>query len=174
MTGARHAVALLLCLSVILPARLTSQSKESDNTQKAGEPDLKMKIIGHGRMSTGAVAGFRVYAAADGNEARVWYADFQSNEQLSSEIANWLKPFEITSREQIKNQSGQVIGERIVAFIQHSNPSGKEFLLIRQYGLAGYFISSYSLAVAKQVDALIEPPSEPSESSETKPGLRPD
>jgi hypothetical protein len=109
-------------------------------------------------MSTGAVMGFRIYRASDGLEGETRYAEFRSLDQFNAESATWLKPFHVESKEQITNQHGDVVGERIIASIQHTNPIGKQFLLIRRYCLVGHFIRSDSLRVAMQIEALIEPP----------------
>jgi len=156
VTVLRNLAALLLCFSLFHPLPLNSQ--DGDAKKSKPEDGLTQKTIGHGKMSTGAVMDFRIYRASDGIEGEDRYAEFRSLGQFNTESATWLKPFHVESKEQITSQHGDVVGERIIASIQHTNPSGEEFLLIKRHCLVGHFIHSDSLRVALQIEARIKPP----------------
>ena len=101
-----------------------------------------MTKIGEGYMF-GRHAAFRTYETPDHTEALVWYGEFRSEEEskLATELS--LKEHRITGTEHVKDRNGRVMGDRIVAAPKEEKKA---------------FIQSISLAVAMQVDALIETP----------------
>lgn len=103
----------------------------------------------------GRHAAFRTYEAPDHTEALVWYGEFRSEEEskLATELS--LKEHRITGTEHLKDVNGHVIGDRIVAAPKDEK---KAFMVVRKQGLNYWIIQSISLAVAMQVDELIEPP----------------
>jgi hypothetical protein len=113
-----------------------------------------MTKIGEGYMF-GRHAAFRTYETPDHIEALVWYGEFRSEEEskLATELS--LKEHRITGTEHVKDLNGRVLGDRIVAAPKEEK---KAFMVIRKNGLNYWIIQSISLAVAMQVDALIETP----------------
>ncbi|MGO9862216.1 MAG: hypothetical protein ACLPLR_01285 [Terriglobales bacterium] len=113
-----------------------------------------MTKIGEGYMF-GRHAAFRTYETPDHTEALVWYGEFRSEEEskLATELS--LKEHRITGTEHVKDLNGYVIGDRIVAAPKDEK---KAFMVVRKKGLNYWIIQSISLAVAMQVDELIEPP----------------
>jgi hypothetical protein len=103
----------------------------------------------------GRHAAFRTYETPDHAEALVWYGEFRSEEEskLATELS--LKEHRITGTEHVKDLNGHVIGDRIVAAPMDEK---KAFMVIRKQGPNYWIIQSISLAVAMQVDELIEPP----------------
>ena len=103
----------------------------------------------------GRHAAFRTYETPDHTEALVWYGEFRSEEEskLATELS--LKEHRITGTEHLKDLNGHVIGDRIVAAPKDEK---KAFMVVRKQGLNYWIIQSISLAVAMQVDELIEPP----------------
>ncbi len=103
----------------------------------------------------GRHAAFRTYETPDHTEALVWYGEFRSEEEskLATELS--LKEHRITGTEHVKDLNGYVIGDRIVAAPKDEK---KAFMVVRKKGLNYWIIQSISLAVAMQVDELIEPP----------------
>jgi hypothetical protein len=113
-----------------------------------------MTKIGEGYMF-GRHAAFRTYETPDHAEALVWYGEFRSEEESKLATKLSLDEHEITSTEAVKDLNGHVIGDRIVAAPKEEN---KAFMVIRKNGLNYWITQSISLAVAMQVDELIEPP----------------
>ena len=149
-------VVITLLLFATLPdlTPLFAQAKVSANNPPKGDQSLKMTKIGNGYMF-GRQAAFRTYETSDHTEALVWYGEFRSEEEskLATELS--LKEHRITSTEHVKDLSGHVIGDRIVAAPKEEK---KAYMVIRKNGPNYWIIQSISLAVALQVDALIEPP----------------
>jgi hypothetical protein len=113
-----------------------------------------MTRIGEGYMF-GRHAAVRTYETPDHTEALVWYGEFRSEEESKLATELTLKEHTITSTEHVKDLNGHVIGDRIVAAPQEEK---KAFMVVRKHGLNYWIIQSISLAVAMQVDELIEPP----------------
>ena len=149
-------VVITLVLFATLPdlTLLFAQAKISTDSSPNRDQSLKMTKIGEGYMF-GRHAAFRSYETPDHTEALVWYGEFRSEEEskLATELS--LKEHRITSTEQVKDLNGRVIGDRIVAAPKEEK---KAFMVIRRNGPNYWIIQSISLAVAMQVDALIEPP----------------
>lgn len=149
-------VVITLLLFATLPdlTFLFAQAKLSTNGSPNGDQSLMLTKIGEGYMF-GRHAAFRTYETSDHTEALVWYGEFRSEEEskLATELS--LKEHRITGAEHIKDLNGRVIGGRIVAAPKEEK---KAFMVIRKNGLNYWIIQSISLAVAMQVDALIEPP----------------
>jgi len=103
----------------------------------------------------GRRAAFRTYETPDHIEALVWYGEFRSQEEskLATELS--LKEHKVTGTEQVKDQNGHVIGDRIIAAPKEEK---KAFMVIRTHGPNYWITQSTSLAVAMQADGLIEPP----------------
>jgi len=103
----------------------------------------------------GRHAAFRTYETPDHTEALVWYGEFRSEEESKLATKLSLKEHRITGTEHVKDLNGHVIGDRIVAAPKEEK---KAFMVIRTHGLNYWIIQSISLAVAMQVDGLVEPP----------------
>jgi len=144
---------LVLVVTLCETSLFFAQTRPSTN-QPNDDQSLKMTKIGEGYMF-GRHAGFRTYETPDHTEALVWYGEFRSEEEskLATELS--LKEHRITGTEQVKDQNGHAIGDRIVAAPKEEK---KSFMVIRTHGLSYWIIQSISLAVAMQVDGLIEPP----------------
>jgi hypothetical protein len=149
-------VVITLVLFATLPdlTLLFAQAKLSTDSSPNRDQSLKMTKIGEGYMF-GRHAAFQTYETPDHTEALVWYGEFRSKEEskLATELS--LKEHRITSTEHLKDLNGRVIGDRIVAAPKEEK---KAFMVIRKNGPNYWIIQSTSLAVAMQVDALIEPP----------------
>jgi hypothetical protein len=147
-------VVITLLLFVTLPdlTLLFGQAKLQTNGPPNGDQSLKMTKIGEGYMF-GRHAAFRTYETPDHTEALVWYGEFRSEEEskLATELS--LKEHRITGTEYVKDLDGRVIGDRIIAAPEEAK---KAFMVIRTQGPNYWIIQSVSLAVAMQVDALIE------------------
>jgi hypothetical protein len=147
-------VVITVLLLATLPdlTLLFAQAKLSTNSPPNGDQSLKMTKIGEGYMF-GRHAAFRTYETPDHTEALVWYGEFRSEEEskLATELS--LKEHRITGTEHVKDLNGRVIGDQIVAAPKEEK---KAFMVIRKNGLNYWIIQSVSLAVAMQVDALIE------------------
>lgn len=126
-----------LCCTFLINAQTRAYGSP---TAKPDEQHLILKTIGNGRM-LGRVAAFRIYSAADETEASVWYGALKSNEEAKRVSKEWLKGYKITSKNEARDQSGRVIGKRIVAQRKGSK-SENEFLVIRRYGLDYWLIRS--------------------------------
>ena len=113
-----------------------------------------MTAIGEG-YKFGRHAAFRTYQTPDHSEALVWYGEFRSEEESNLATKMSLEEHKITTTVQLKDRDGHVIGDRIVAAPKDDK---KAFMVIRRQGRNYWFIQSISLAVAMQVDRLIEPP----------------
>lgn len=150
----RVVITLLLFATLPEPTLLFAETKLSTNSSPNGDQSLKMTKIGEGYMF-GRHAAFRTYETSDHTEALVWYGEFRSEEEskLATELS--LKDHRITGAEQIKDLNGRVIGGRVVAAPKEEK---KAFMVIRKNGLNYWIIQSISLAVAMQLDALIQPP----------------
>ncbi len=147
-------ITLLLLATPTDLTLLFAQAKLSTNSPPNGDQSLKMTKIGEGYMF-GRHAAFRTYETPDHTEALVWYGEFRSEEEskLATELS--LKEHRITGTEHVKDLNGYVIGDRIVAAPKDEK---KAFMVVRKKGLNYWIIQSISLAVAMQVDELIEPP----------------
>jgi len=145
---------LLLFATLPDPTLLFAQAKLSRNSPPNGDQSLKMTTIGEGDMF-GRHAAFRTYETPDHTEALVWYGEFRSEQESKLATKLSLKEHRITDKEHVKDLNGQVNGDRIVAAPKDEK---KAFMVIRTHGLNYWIIQSISLAVAMQVDGLIEPP----------------
>jgi hypothetical protein len=144
---------LVLVVTLCGTSLFFTQTRAS-TSQPNDDQRLKMTKIGEGFMF-GRHASFRTYETPDHIEALVWYGEFRSEEEskLATEVS--LKKHNITGTEQVKDQDGHVIGNRIIATPKEEK---KAFMVIRTHGSNYWIIQSISLAVAMQVDGLIEPP----------------
>jgi hypothetical protein len=150
----RVVITLLLLATLLDLTPLFAQAKLSTKSSPNGDQSLKMTKIGEGYMF-GRHAAFRTYETSDHTEALVWYGEFRSEDEskLATELS--LKEHRITSTEHVKDLNGHVIGDRIVAAPKEEK---KAFIVIRKHGLNYWITQSISLAVAMQVDGLIELP----------------
>jgi hypothetical protein len=146
--------AVLLLMSFRIAPPSLAQKEQSSNPQMDSALSLEIKTMGNGRV-LGRDAAFRTYATPDGSEGLVWYGEFQSEEEAKRTTQQWLEAHKVTSREQIKDPAGQIVGIRIVAAPKNAS---KSFIVIRRHGLDYWFVQSVSLSIAMQVDKLIEPP----------------
>lgn len=133
---------------------LSAQAKPSTNSSANGGQSLTMTAIGEG-YKFGRHAAFRTYQTPDHTEALVWYGEFRSEEESNLATKLSLEEHKITTTVQLRDRDGHVIGDRIVATPKDEK---KAFMVIRRQGRNYWFIQSISLAVAMQVDDLIEPP----------------
>jgi hypothetical protein len=149
-------IVITLLLFATLPelTLLFAQAKLSTNNPPNSDKSLKTTKIGDGYMF-GRHAAFRTYETTDHIEALVWYGEFRSEEESKLAIELSLKEHRITGTEDVKDPDGRVIGDRIVAAPKEEK---KAFMVIRKNGLNYWIIQSISLAVAMQVDALIQTP----------------
>lgn len=144
---------LFCCLFALLlgPALLCQ------TTPPVPDQSLTLEQIGHGHWKPHRLFGIRVYSTPDGVKATVKYFKFLSRAEAEEYLKTCLRPeAEIIDRQEQKDSTGEVIGERILAVAQLSGK--EEFALIRGVGLNYYFIGSSSLAAAKQVEELIKQP----------------
>lgn len=145
---------LLLFATLRDPALFFAQGKLSTNSSPNDNQNLKRTAIGEGYVF-GRHAAFRTYETPDHTDAVVWYGEFRSEQEAKYATKLWLKEHRVTGKENIKDLNGQVIGDRTVAAPKQGK---KAFMVIRKHGLNYWMIQSISLAVAMQVDGLIEPP----------------
>jgi len=150
----KQVITLLLFAALRDPTLLFAQTKLPTISPPNGDQSLKMTTIGGGDMF-GRHAAFRTYETPDHTEALVWYGEFRSEEESKLATKTALKEHRLTGTEHIKDLNGHVIGDRIVAAPKEKK---KAFMIIRTHGLNYWIIQSISLAIAMQVDGLIEPP----------------
>jgi len=144
---------LVLVVTLCDTSPFCAQTRPSMD-QPNDDQSLRMTKIGEGYMF-GRHAAFRTYETPDHTEALVWYGEFRSEEESNLATKLSLEERKITSTENVKDLNGHVIGNRIVAAPKEEK---KAFMVIRTHGLNYWIIQSISLAVAMQVDGLIEPP----------------
>lgn len=132
-----------------------AQAKLSTNSPPNSNQSLTMTRVGDGWMF-GDRAAFRTYETPDHISASIWFGKFRSEQEAKLATKLLLKEHRVTGEEHVKDLSGHVIGDRIVAA---SKQEKKAFMVIRNQGLDYWITESGSLAVAMQVDGLIEPPS---------------
>ena len=140
----------LLFVALCDDAPLTfAQTKPSTNPPN-NDQSLTMTAIGNGSMF-GHQAAFRTYETLDHTEALVWYGTFRTEQEGKHAVKQSLREYKITGKEGIKDLSGRVIGDRIVA-----TPKQKEkaFMVIQRQGLNYWITQSISLRVAMQVARL--------------------
>jgi hypothetical protein len=147
-------ITLALVATLRDPTLLFAQATLSSNSPSNGGQSLKVTTMGEGEMF-GRHAAFRTYETPTHTEALVWYGEFRSEEESKLATKLSLKEHRIIGTEHIKDLNGHVIGDRIVAAPKDEN---KAFMVIRTHALSYWIIQSTSLAVAMQLDGLIEPP----------------
>lgn len=119
------------------------------------EHGLTLERIGNGYWKQDRSFGFRVYSIPDGARAQVQYWAFASRAEAKQYLKTCLRPAaKIIYRQEKRDTSGNLVGERIVAVARVSGK--KEFALIRGVRLNYYFIGSSSLGAAIQVEELIQ------------------
>jgi hypothetical protein len=146
-------ITLLLFATVPDLTLLFAQAKLSTNSPPNGDQSLEITKIGE-RYMFGRHAAFRTYETPDHTEALVWYGKFRSVEESKLATELLVKEHRIAGTEHVKDLDGNVIGYRIVAAPKDKK---KAFMVIRKQGPNYWIIQSISLAVAMQVDELIEP-----------------
>jgi hypothetical protein len=147
------AITLLLCAVVPDLTLLFAQAKLPTNSPPNGDQSLEITKIGE-RYMFGRHAAFRTYETPDHTEALVWYGKFRSVEESKLATELLVKEHRIAGTEHVRDLDGNVIGDRIVAAPKDKK---KAFMVIRKQGPNYWIIQSISLAVAMQVDELIEP-----------------
>jgi len=147
-------ITLVLFATLPAPTLLSAQMELSTDSSANGGQSLTMTAIGDG-YKFGRRAAFRTYQTPDHTEALVWYGEFRSEEESDLATKLSLEEHKITTKVQLKDRDGHVIGDRIVATPKDDK---KAFMVIRRQGRNYWFIQSISLAVAIQVDQFIEPP----------------
>jgi len=145
---------LLLFAGLRDPTVFFAQAKLSTNSPPNGNQNLEMTRIGSG-WKFGDEAAFRTYETPDHTEAMIWYGKFRSEQEAKLATKLSLKEYRVTGKEHVKDLKGHVVGDRIVAAPRQEK---KAFMIIRKHGLNYWITQSLSLAVAMQVDGLIEPP----------------
>ena len=146
---------LLLFATLRNPTLFFGQAKLSTNSPPNGDQSLKMTAIGEIYMF-GDHGAFRTYETPDHIEARSRYGEFRSEQEAKVAVKLLLKGYKIIRKEHVKDLKGHTVGDRIVATRKQEK---KAFMVIRKHGLYYWISESPSLAVAMQVDGLIEPPS---------------
>ena len=147
-------VTILLFATLPAPTLLSAQARPFPTSPPDSDQSLKMTTMGEGDMF-GRHAAFRTYETPDHTEALVWYGEFRSEQESKQATKLLLKEHRITGKEPVKDLTGHVIGDRIVATPKDEK---KAFMVIRTQGLNYWIIQSISLSVSMQVDGLIEPP----------------
>ena len=147
-------ITLLLFLALRDAPLLFAQAIPSSDHPPNRDQSLDMTRIGEGHQF-GRHAAFRIYETPDHTEALVWYGTFRTEDEGKDAIKQCLKEHKVTGEERIEDQSGRVIGTRIVATPKQEK---KAFMVIQRQGLNYWIIQSISLAVAMRVAGLIEPP----------------
>ena len=145
---------LLLLAALCDPTLFFAQAKLSANSPPNDDQSLKLTTVGDGYMF-GRQAAFRTYETHHHTEALVWFGESRSEQEAKLTTKLSLKEHRVTGKEQVKDLNGHVIGDRIIAAPKQEK---KAFMVIRKHGLNYWIIQSISLAVAMQVDGLIEPP----------------
>lgn len=145
---------LLLFATSRGPTLFFAQALLSANSPPNTNQSPKMTTIGEAYMF-GRRAAFRTYETPDHTEALMEYGEFRSEEEAKLGIKLSLKEHKVIRNEHIKDLHGHLIGERIVAAPKQEK---KAFMVIRKHDLNYWITQSVSLAVAVQVDRLIEPP----------------
>ena len=145
---------LLVFATLSDPTLFFAQAKLSTNNPPNSDQSLKMTKIGEVYLF-GRQAAFRTYETPDHIEALVQYGEFRSEQEARLATKQLLKEHRITGKENINDLNGHVISDRIVAAPKQEK---KAFMVIRKHGLNYWIIQSISLAVAMQLDGLIEPP----------------
>ena len=103
----------------------------------------------------GRRAAFRIYEAPDGTQTWVWYGRFASDEQAKNAIEEWVKPYKLIRRDQARDPSGEIIGERIIVSAGKEGDDA-EYRIVRRDILNYWLIDSKSLADVTQLDASID------------------
>ena len=147
-------ITLLLFFTLRDAPLLFAQAKPSTDHPPNCDQSLEMTRIGEGHQF-GRHAAFRTYETPDHTEALVWYGTFRTEDEAKDAIKQCLKEHKVTAKERIYDQSGGMMGTRIVATPKQEK---KAFMVIQRQGLNYWIIQSISLAVAMQVAGLIEPP----------------
>ena len=136
------------------PPALAQDKAANPAATKPPERQLVLKTIGNGRM-LGRRAAFRIYEAPDGTQTWVWYGRFASDEQAKNAIEEWVKPYKLIRRDQARDPSGEIIGERIIVSAGKEGDDA-EYRIVRRDILNYWLIDSKSLADVTQLDASID------------------
>jgi hypothetical protein len=148
---------LVLLSSSLSHAQTTTNNASPNILTAAVKGDLKLIIIGSEIMSSGRRGGFRVYAAPDGTKAWVSYASFETVQDANRQTQLWLKLADKTllaaSR---KDSSGKLTETRTITQGRGTESGRKLFMIIKRNGMNCYFVRSSSLAVAMQIEDLIQ------------------
>jgi hypothetical protein len=138
---------LALCLGVLVAISHGQANRPPD--------DLELTTVGEARLSTGRRGTFRIYTDPDGTMGTLTFGEFKTVSDAKQQISEWLKlSRKIASKEQERDESGRVIGDRIVAKAQNAKSGAKKFLIIRRDDTKCYLIESPSIRLAMQVEAL--------------------
>jgi hypothetical protein len=139
--------------------RPATPSRDATNS----EGDLKMTIIGNGKLRNGHDMAVRIYEAPDGSKGEVTYTTLPSVEDAQKQIDEWVTLADkVTSREHDQKRGATLIGDRILGSRElipkdpTKTPKATEFLIIRRDGANCYFIESLSPTTAMKVEDLIQ------------------
>ena len=152
----RRVMTPLLLVSLCFATLRAYQNKDTEKSRTtSSDQDVELTTVGETKLSTGRRGTFRIYTARDGTKATLTYGQFQSVNDAQHQVLNWLKLAQrVQSKGQMKGESGQVTGDRIVATAKNVRTGGRKFLIIRRDSLNCYLIESQSLPVAMQVEEL--------------------
>lgn len=158
MTLCRFIILAFLLLGLFPSWSQTANNRATGDTGvRAGQETLELTTTGEITVWNGRRGVFRVYRASDGTKGSVAYAEFRSSQDAKRQIKEWLKLAQkVTSTEEKKNQSGVVVGDRIIATTQDEKSGKQEFLIIERNQLDCYLVQSSSLSVGMQVEQMID------------------
>jgi len=150
--------ALLLLMSSSFSHALPATNQTAQNTRTAAiSGDLKLIISGSEIMSSGRRGGFRVYAAPDGTKAWLSYASFETVPDAKRQTELWQKIAGKTLfNTDRKDFRGELTDTRTIMQGRDAEPRRKLFMIIKRNGMNCYFVRSSSLAVAMQVEDLLQ------------------
>lgn len=152
MARFEHVVVGLLFIG-FLHVSSSAQAPKSSATDNG----LELVTVGQEVMSTGRRGAFRIYAASDGTKAEVSYVHFDTSQDAKRQTDQWLRlATKVNSKDERKDESGHLVGNRILARRQKADSGKEEFLIIRRDGTMCYFIRSSALSVAMRVEELIK------------------
>ena len=157
MTGFRWIVPSFLLVGLFLDPANAHQGKSSEGLPaKSAEQQLEASTAGEVRLIGGRRGAFRIYTAQDGTQGWLTFGEFQTVTDAQRQVGQWSKLARVITREQKKDESGRLIGERIVATTQNSKSKMKGFLIIRRDETKCYLIDSLSLPTATLVEKMTE------------------
>lgn len=154
---------LLIASIVVIPLMFSSHFpaglKVDGSEQGAASKKEAMRLITSGQevMSTGRLGTFRIYERLDGAKVKISYVRFDSQPSAERQFQEWVKTInKVSTRQNIKDEHGDVIGERIEAILIDRRSGENEYAILRRNGLLCSLIHSRTPTAAKQLEALME------------------